>query len=242
MKNKLRISILTLFPDYFETSLKASMLGIAAKKSLLSFDVIDIRSFATDKHQTTDDRPFGGGPGMVMKVEPIARALCQVFNQSLDEYVAAVAERKRAFQAVSTLSNQKTVVAVTSAKGPNFTQTVAKAWSQLEHLVLICGHYEGIDERVAQYLADTEVRIGDYVLTGGEPAALVISDAVSRLVPGVLGNEVSTADESHGTPGVLGFPQYTRPEVFNGWSVPQILLDGHHRNIEDWRQSQKRSS
>jgi len=205
------ITILTLFPEYFESLFETSILKRAQDKELVSFTVINIRDFAHDKHHITDDRPFGGGPGMVMKVEPIALAL-----ESLS-------------------SERRGRVVLTSAKGAVFTQQVAARLAAEPSLTVICGHYEGVDERVSQRLSDEELRIGDYVLTGGEPAAAVMVDAISRLIPGVLGNEQSNVGESHSQPGKLGHPQYTRPEEFRGWKVPEILLGGHHQLIEEWR-------
>lgn len=190
----------------------------AQQKNAVNFQIVNIRDFATDKHQTTDDRPYGGGPGMVMKVEPIAAAL-----KSLN------------------LPKESTRVLLTSAKGELFTQQKAREYSAVENLVIICGHYEGVDERVAEHLIDEEIRIGDYVLTGGEPAAIVLADAVTRLIPGVLGNDESNQDESHSVPGQLAHPQYTRPEEFQGWKVPEVLLGGHEAKIKEWRESLRKS-
>jgi tRNA (guanine37-N1)-methyltransferase len=215
----MKITILTLFPDFFNGIVGTSMLKRAAEQLVVEFSIVDIRSYATDKHQTTDDRPYGGGPGMVMKVEPIAAAL--------------------AAHSPAVSTKHKTLL--TSAKGRLFTQRVAQEYSQLDSITIICGHYEGVDERVAEHLIDEEVRIGDYVLTGGEPAAAVMLDAVVRLLPGVLGNELSNQNESHSQPGVMGFPQYTRPEEFNGWKVPEVLLQGHAAKIEQWREEQRKT-
>ena len=214
------IHILTLFPEYFASILETSILKRAQDQDLIHFDLIDIRDFAHDKHQTADDRPYGGGPGMVMKVEPIAKALEQVKKN---------------------LAGKKTHSLLTSAKGRAFTQQIAREFAVLDNLVIVCGHYEGVDERVAEHLVDEEMRIGDYVLTGGEPAAAVMLDAVARLIPGVLGNETSNIDESHSEPGKLGFPQYSRPEEFNGWKVPEVLLNGNHKDILAWREEQRAS-
>lgn len=217
----MKITILTLFPEYFDSILATSMIKRAQEKELVEFTIIDIRDFALDKHKMTDDRPFGGGPGMVMKVEPIDLALQHIgVNKEMD----------------------KKKIVLTSAKGKLFDQIIAKEYAQLKELVLICGHYEGVDERVADNLIDEELRIGDYVLTGGEPAVAVILDAVARLIPGVLGNEESFADESHSIPGKLGFPTYTRPEVYRGWQVPEILLTGDHKKISQWRKTKSRQS
>lgn len=216
----MHITILTLFPQYFAGPLESSIVGRAQAAGLISVTVVDIRDFATDTHRTTDDRPFGGGPGMVMKVEPIDRALQSVY-------------------ASSTVPVEKRLTVLTSAKGESFTQSTAQSYAELEELIIICGHYEGVDERVADHLVDAEVRIGEYVLTGGEPAAVVIADAVTRLQPGVLGNEASTTGESHEEPGKLGYPQYTRPQTYNNWTVPDVLLSGDHAAIEEWRESHR---
>lgn len=209
------ITILTLFPDFFTSALQASILKRAQVQGQVTFNIVNIRDFSQDKHKVTDDRPFGGGPGMVMKVEPIALAL-----ESLPQ-------------------SDKSKTILTSAKGKLFNQQTAAAYAELDSLTIICGHYEGVDERVAEHLIDEEVRIGNYVLTGGEPAALVIADAVTRLLPGVLGNEASPQGESHSEPNKLGYPQYTRPEEFRGWKVPEVLLGGHHREIEAWREAHR---
>lgn len=214
----MKITILTIFPEYFQTPLATSILKRAQASGLVTFNVIDIRQYATDKHQMTDDRPYGGGAGMVMKVEPIFNAL----------------------KAVGVERHQPhSKIVLTSAKGQLFTQRAAREYSQLDELTIICGHYEGVDERVVEHLIDEEVRIGDYVLTGGEPATAVMVDAVTRLIPGVLGNEESNVGESHSEPGVLGYPVYSRPEEFNGWKIPDILLTGDHAKIEAWRESKK---
>lgn len=212
----MRITILTIFPDFFVSPLQTSILKRAAKKQLVDFQLVNIREYANDKHQTTDQRPYGGGPGMVMMVEPIDKAL------------QAVGAKK------GTSMQQ---ILLTSAKGALFDQATAVELSQLEHLVLICGHYEGVDERVAEHLVDGEIRIGDYVLTGGEVAATVITDAVTRLIPGVLGNELSNQNESHGQKGVFAPPQFTKPAIYRGWEVPEVLRSGNHAQIEEWKQS-----
>lgn len=221
----MKLSILTLFPDFFGSVFASSILKRAAARGIVAYEVLNIRDFTTDKHRVTDDRPYGGGPGMVMKIEPIYAALTAVLGQ---DPVVQRAENRR-------LSRPKVQTILTSAKGRLFDQAQALQYRQLDHLVVICGHYEGVDERVADHLVDQEVRIGDYVLTGGEPAAVVIADAVTRLLPEALGNQQSIEGESHSQPGFLAHPQYTRPPIFQGWSVPTVLLDGHHAQITDWR-------
>lgn len=211
----MKINILTIFPKFFETPLETSILKRAIGREMVEFKILNLRDFAEDRHQTTDERPFGGGPGMVMMIEPIDKAL-----QSLG---------------VSKGQTNKKII-LTSAKGSLFTQETARSFAALDELSIICGHYEGVDERVALNLVDEEMRIGDYVLTGGEAAAMVMSDAVTRLIPGVLGNELSNQDESHSEMGKMGHPQYTKPVEYNGWSVPEILLSGHHEKIKEWRE------
>lgn len=212
------ISILSLFPQMFSGPLSESIVKRAVDKNIIDINIINIRDFAQDKHRTTDQPPYGGGPGMVMMVEPIDLAL-----QSLPK-------------------TEKRKIVLLSAKGEKFTQEKAQEFAALDELVLICGHYEGVDERVAESLIDEEIRIGDYVLTGGEIPAMVITDSVIRLLPGVLGDDTSSHDESHSENGVLEYPQYTRPEEYNGWRVPDVLLSGNHAEISKWRTEQKKAT
>lgn len=198
---------------------ETSIIKRAIENHVVTITTVDPRDFATDSHRTTDDRPFGGGAGMVMKVEPIHRAL-----QSLPELP----------------KEKKGHSVLTSAKGVIFSQPQAATWSQLDRLVIVCGHYQGVDERVAEHLVDEEVRIGNYVLTGGEPAAAVMVDATVRLLPGALGNAESLGDESHDGTGLTAAPLYTRPETYAGWSVPPVLLGGNHKAIESWRNDQRK--
>lgn len=208
----MKIQILTIFPRICEGVLGESILKRAQEKGLVSLEVLDLRSFATDRHRTTDDAPYGGGPGMVMKIEPISRAL-------------------------DTLRLVGTKVLLMTPHGRRFDQRIAEAYSRQRHLIIICGHYEGVDQRVADHLVDDEISIGDYVLTNGALAALVFVDAVVRLIPGVLGDEASAAQDSF-SERLLDHPHYTRPESFKGWSVPQVLLSGNHAAIEKWRRQQ----
>lgn len=210
----MRINILSIFPEYFAGVLNSSMLKRAAGSATVEYNLVNLRDFALDKHQTTDDRPFGGGPGMVMMIQPIDLALKSLNLQK-------------------GMANKKIIL--TSAKGQLFEQSTAQAWSSLDELTFICGHYEGVDERVADYLIDEEVRIGNYVLTGGEPASSVMIDAVVRLLPGVLGNEASNLDESHSQAGVAGQVQYTRPAKYQDWSVPEPLLSGDPKKISAYK-------
>lgn len=210
----MKINILTIFPNFFINPLETSILKRAIDKNLIEFEILNLRDFTNDKHQTTDQRPFGGGPGMVMMIEPIDKALTHLRVKKGDR-------------------NKKIIL--TSAKGSVLTQETAKNFANLDELTIICGHYEGVDERVAMHLIDEEIRIGDYVLTGGEVASLVMSDAVTRLIPGVLGNEESNQNESHSQPGKLAHPQFTKPADYKGMIVPDILLSGDHKKIETWR-------
>ena len=210
----MRFDILSIFPEMFESFFSCSLLKKARDKGLLRVEAHNIRDGATDKHRMTDDYPYGGGAGMVMKVEPIARVL---------ESIGAVPG--------------ECVRVLLTPQGEPFNQAIAEELARSSRIVLICGHYEGVDERVRQNLVDREISIGDYILTGGEAAAMVIVDAVARLIPGVLGNEESARHESFAA-GLLESPQYTRPEEFRGWKVPEVLLSGHHREIEAWRRSE----
>lgn len=206
--------ILTLFPGMFASPLGESILGKARERGFIEVRVHNIRDYAFDKHQVTDDRPFGGGEGMVMKPEPI----------------------KRLLDALRAKEPQPWVVLL-SPQGRVFHQECAWRWSRLPRLALICGRYEGVDERVAEHFADEQISLGDYVLTGGELPAMVVLDAVTRLLPGVLGNAASTTVESFAEP-VLEFPQYTRPREFQGYGVPEVLLSGDHEAIYRWRRGQ----
>jgi tRNA (guanine37-N1)-methyltransferase len=210
----MKIQILTIFPQMFEPIISESIIKRAQEKGLVEIQVHDLRKWTTDTHKTIDDKPYGGGAGMVMMVEPIFKAL----------------------QEIKTNNSKVTVL---SAKGESFNQKKAQELSTEQDLIFIAPHYEGIDQRVIDELADYEISIGDYVLTGGELPTLVIVDAVTRLLPGVLGNDQSLTEESHTDPGVLEYPQYTRPEDFNGWKVPEVLLSGNHKNIEEWKRKNK---
>ncbi|MDA0293875.1 MAG: tRNA (guanosine(37)-N1)-methyltransferase TrmD [Verrucomicrobia bacterium] len=209
-----QIDILTLFPAMGEGLLNESMLRIAREKGLASIRLRNLRDWAPGKHRVTDEPPYGGGAGMVLKVEPVALAL---------EELRQPASR----------------VILLSAQGRRFDQAAARRLAGEKHLIMISGHYEGIDQRVADHLVDEEISLGDYILTNGTLPALVVADAVVRLLPGVLGDEQSAADESF-SHGLLEYPHYTRPAEFRGWKVPDILLSGNHAAIEAWRREQAR--
>ncbi len=217
----LRADILTLFPEMFPGYLDASILGRARAKKLLDVRVHQLRDWTHDRRKTVDDKPFGGGPGMVMKVEPFHEAL--------------VSLKLRNKKGGKTAAAKKTRIVLTSAKGKIFSQADAKRLAKYDRLVFLCGRYEGIDERVAQHLADEEMSIGKYVLTGGELPALVMLDAVTRLRPGVLGQEASLDEESWADGETTEYPQYTRPEAYGRWKVPPVLLSGDHAKIAEWR-------
>ena len=206
------IDILSLFPAIAAAPLGESIIGKAQERGLVTIRSHNLRDWATDKHRTTDDTPYGGSPGMVLKCEPV-------------------------FAAVEQLRTPQSRVLLMSPAGQPFTQRLAEDLVKMPHLILLCGHYEGVDQRVIDHLIDGELSIGDYVLTNGALAAAVITDALVRLLPGVLGHADSAADDSH-TTGLLEFPQYTRPVEFRGWRVPDILLSGHHAEIAKWRRAQ----
>ncbi|WP_202711310.1 tRNA (guanosine(37)-N1)-methyltransferase TrmD [Sporosalibacterium faouarense] len=207
----MKINVLTLFPEMFN-SLNHSIIGRAIDSGLISINYTNIRDFSQDKHNRVDDYPFGGGPGMVMKPGPV-------------------------FRSIESVKQDNSRVIYLSPKGKVFNQEIANELSKEDHIVLLCGHYEGIDNRVIEEYVTDEISIGDYVLTGGEIASMVIIDSVARLIPGVLGKDESFMDESH-YDGLLEYPQYTRPREFNELKVPDILLSGNHQKIDEWRKYQ----
>jgi len=208
----LRIDVITIFPGMLNGFLEESILKRAALKGAVVFNTVDLRKFTTDRHQTTDDRPYGGGPGMVMKPEPL-------------------------FKAVESVRSPEARVILMTPQGVRYEQAHAVKLARERHLIFICGHYEGVDERVRTHLATDEISIGDYVLTNGVLPAAVVIDAVVRLVPGVLGNSETTCEESF-TDGLLEYPQYTRPRMFRGLDVPEVLVSGDHEEIGRWRRDQ----
>ena len=208
----MKIDVLTLFPAMFAGPLDESIIMRARKKGLLDLKIHQLRDWTHDRHKTVDDKPFGGGPGMLMKVEPL-------------------------FEAVESLKREETKVILLSPSGRKFSQAIARELAQEKDLLLVTGHYEGFDERVREGLADDELSIGDYVLTNGALPAMVLIDAVTRLLPGVLGDDESSRDESF-SQGLLEYPQYTRPAEFRGMKVPDVLVSGNHAGIEKWRREQ----
>lgn len=213
---KMRIDILTLFPNMFSGPFSESIVKRAVERNLVSIVIHNLRDWGLGKHRVVDDYPFGGGSGMVMKTEPLFEAVEAIKAKS--GYLSAS-------------------VILLTPQGRVFNQKIAAELATHDQLILICGHYEGIDERVREHLATDEISIGDYVLTGGELAAMVITDATVRQIPGALGSEASVEEDSH-TSGLLEYPQYTRPQVYRGWEVPKVLLSGNHAQITRWRREQ----
>ncbi|MGE4283358.1 MAG: tRNA (guanosine(37)-N1)-methyltransferase TrmD [Clostridia bacterium] len=211
----MRFDVLTLFPKMFETVLGESIIGRARNNNLLELNFINIRDYTEDKHKRVDDYPYGGGLGMVMQPAPIYNA----------------------YQSIIKDLSYKPKVIYMSPQGKTFCQSMAKEFINEKHLIILCGHYEGVDERIIEEIVDIEISIGDFVLTGGEIPAMAMIDAISRMIPGVLGQEEAFKDESHYS-GLLEYPQYTRPPVFLDREVPEVLLSGHHANIEKWRKEQ----
>jgi tRNA (guanine37-N1)-methyltransferase len=224
-KQKLRrFDVLTIFPEIITPYAEASILGRAQKGGFIEIRAHNLRDWATDKHHRVDDTPYGGGAGMVMQVG--------VFDLALRE-LKGIKGRER---------EGKVRVVLTSASGKPFTQKDAVRLAKYDQVIFLCGRYEGVDARVEEHLVDESFSIGDYVLTGGELPALVMIDAIARNVPGVLGSKESLAEESHTDAGVLEYPQYTKPEVYKKWKVPEVLLSGDHKKIAEWRKNKKRSS
>ena len=238
----MRFDLITIFPEFFTGPLDYGIVRRAREARLIETHVHDLRNFTHDRHRTIDDRPFGGGEGMVMKCEPLFDAVESLVGPTSDANLPA-----------------RTAIVLLSAAGKLFRQETARRFAQLERMILICGRYEGVDERVAEYLATDEISIGDFVLSGGELPAAMVLDAVTRLIPGALGNQDSTVNESFSavaterdssqtqsvnrdsrvtTHGILDYPHYTRPPSFRGWDVPEILLGGNHEEIRRWRHEQ----
>lgn len=237
----MRIDLLTIFPEFFNGPLAHGIVRRAREAGLVEVQVEDLRAFTKDRHRTVDDRPFGGGEGMVLKPEPLFEAVESLLGHSVGD---AVTPQKLGTQAA---------IILMSAAGRLFNQQAARRYAELERMIFICGRYEGVDERVAEHLATEEISIGDFVLSGGELPAMLVIDAVTRLIPGALGNEASSENESFtltdGAPGIrshqspvtshvlLDFPHYTRPAEYRGWSVPEVLMGGNHAEVAKWRRT-----
>lgn len=248
----MQFDIITIFPQIFDSYFNESILKRAQKENLIKINIHNLRDYSTDKRKTVDDTPYGGGAGMVMKVEPIYKCVQSVLNvEDVQNDEDADVKNKQGDRTDGTTTTHRTILF--SAKGKRYTQQDAVRLSQYKNIVMICGRYEGVDERVAEHIADEEISIGDYVLTGGELPAMVIVDSITRLLPGVLGNPDSLFEESFNmvapTQGrdakssceienfekICEYPQYTKPENFNDWKVPEVLLGGNHAEIEKWR-------
>ena len=217
--------IITIFPNIFSSYFNESIIKRAQAAGIIKINIYNLRDWTSDKHKTVDDTPYGGGAGMVMKIEPLYKAVCDIKDK---------------------IKKGSIKTALLSAKGVIWNQKLAHSYCGPDHIILICGRYEGVDERILNFV-DEEISIGEYVLTGGEIPAMVIVDSVTRLLPGALGNSQSVKNESHSQPGFLSAPQYTRPEVFtdqqgNKYPVPKILLSGNHQEIEKWRRRQSRKA
>lgn len=219
----MRIDVLTLFPDMFTGVFGSSILGKARDKGIVTLNTVNFRDFSNNKHNTVDDMPYGGGGGMVLKAEPIFGAVEHLLEEQAQMATDATARKPR--------------IVLMCPQGKPFSQEVAQELSKESHLIFVCGHYEGYDERIREYLVTDELSVGDYVLTGGELPAMVVVDTVVRLLPGVLGNEQSAVTDSF-SDGLLEYPHYTRPAEFRGWKVPDALLSGHHAEIVKWRRKQ----
>src|SRR5680860_1275867 len=221
----MKFQIITIFPDIFTSYFDETVIKRAENKKLIDFKIHNLRDWTTDKHRTVDDTPYGGGAGMLMKIEPLYKALKDINKKS-----AKIKPAKRK-------------IILLSASGKKWNQRLAQKYSKLEEVVFVCGRYEGVDARIKKFI-DEEISIGEYVLTGGELPAMVMIDSITRLLPGVLGNKTSVIEESHSEEGLAEYPQYTRPEIFEMGGkklrVPKILLSGDHKKIEDWRKEQQK--
>jgi tRNA (guanine37-N1)-methyltransferase len=234
----MKIDILTLFPEICRAPLSESIMERAQEKGIVELYIYNLRDWTTDKHHVVDDAPFGGGQGMLMKPEPIFAAVEDLKHQtSSSDNSRAGTQRPRSKVQRSKIEDRKSKIILMSPAGQRFDQQLAKELSQESHLIIICGHYEGVDHRVIEHLVDVEISIGDYVLTNGAIAAVVLVDSIVRLLPGVLGHEQSAADDSFYSE-FLEAPQYTRPSEFRGWKVPEVLLSGNHAEITKWRKQE----
>jgi len=237
----MRFDLITIFPEFFAGPFDHGILRRARETGLVEVNVQDLRAFTKDRHRTVDDRPFGGGEGMVLKPEPLFEAVESLLGRGVGD-----AARKSA-------RDPKTAIVLLSAGGKLFDQETARRYAQLERIIFICGRYEGVDERVAEHLSTEEISIGDFVLSGGELPAMLVIDAVARLIPGALGNEASSQNESFSakddlrgrsrhrsgdtSQAILDFPHYTRPAEYRGWSVPEVLIGGNHAEVAKWRKA-----
>ncbi len=228
----MRFDIITIFPEIFDSYFSESIIKRAKEGRFVEIEVHDLRDYTKDRHKTVDDAPYGGGAGMVLKIEPIWQCIQSLKSQILNPKSQKNPKVK--------IKKSETRIILFSAKGKRFTQQDAMRLSEYDNLIFICGRYEGVDERVVEHVADEEISLGDFVMTGGEIPAMAVTDSIVRLIPGVLGNAESIETESHAKEGYLEYPQYTRPEEFMGWKVPKVLLGGDHKKIKEWRDKHAR--
>ena len=221
----LTIDILTLFPEMFTGVFDYSIIKRAIDKEKLKINLINLRNFSTDNYKSVDDHPYGGGAGMVLRVDIIDRAIREIQNSNNKLQINN--------------KSKKSKVILLDAGGEKYSQKKAVQLSKEKHLIIICGHYEGVDHRVHEHLADEIISVGDYVLSGGEIPAMLIVDSIARLLPDVLGNEESLSEESHNEEGITEYPQYTKPEEYKGWKVPEVLLSGNHKLMEEWKKKKQ---
>lgn len=236
----MQFNIITIFPQIFGSYFSESIVSRAQKTEKIEIKIHNLRDFTNDKHKTVDDTPYGGGAGMILKIEPIYKCVNEIMSNVKFQMPNQIQNPKSKIKNKS----QKPRIILFSAKGKKYTQRDAERLGKYDNLILICGRYEGVDERVAKHIADEEISIGDFVLTGGEIPAMVLVDSITRLLPGVLGNSESPIEESHSAEGYLEFPQYTKPEEFfakgEGWKVPKVLLSGNHGEIGEWRKAKSK--
>jgi tRNA (guanine37-N1)-methyltransferase len=221
-----RFDVVTIFPEVVKPYAQVSILGRAQKKKIIEIKAHNLRDWSSDRHKKVDDTPYGGGAGMLMKVEPFEKAVVEI---------------RKGLRRLRGKTRKKTRVILTAATGKLFTQKDARRLAKYDQLIFLCGRYEGVDYRVEEHIADEVFSIGNYVLTGGELPALVMIDAIARMVPGVLGSKESLESESHDEEGVLEYPQYTKPEVYKKWKAPKVLLSGDHKKIKEWRNKNRRT-
>lgn len=275
----MKFDIITIFPNIFDSYFGESIIRRAKESGAIEIDVHNLRDWTTDKHKTVDDTPYGGGAGMVLKVEPIFNCVKAIEDKRQETRNEEQRTKNKKHETIDKgqgikneeqekrdkkqetrneeqetrgeggenlndpiLNKLKTRKILLSAKGKRYTQADARRLAEYDNLIFICGRYEGVDERVAEYIADEEISVGDFVLTGGEIPAMIVVDSVSRLLPGVLGNEQSFQIESHSEEGYLEYPQYTKPEKFRDWNAPEVLLSGNHKEIEKWRQEKSKKN
>ncbi len=232
----MKITVLTLFPEILRVVLSSSIIGRAQKNKLLELSLVNIRDFATDKHKSVDDKPYGGGVGMIMRIDVVERAISNSKINIKNVPRSGIHDAAVAHKFTNNIGTKiKEKVVLLDPKGKLFNQTTARKYTRFDHIILVCGHYEGIDSRILHFV-DESISIGPYILTGGEIPAMTIVDSVTRLLPGVLSKKEATINESYSKKNVFEYPQYTRPDEYKGFSVPKILLSGNHEQIKKWKE------